>query len=55
MVGDSKVLDITNITDINKRVKAERILILSAKTFIKNRHKIKTGKRYLEIFNSKMY
>lgn len=55
VVGDSKVLDITSITDINKRVKAERILILSAKTFIKNRHKIKTGKRYVEIFNSNMY
>ncbi|RXI55142.1 S-methyl-5-thioribose kinase [Clostridium tetani] len=55
VVGDSKVLDITSITDINKRVKAERILILSAKTFIKNRHKIKIGKRYVEIFNSNMY
>ncbi|CDI49012.1 S-methyl-5-thioribose kinase [Clostridium tetani] len=55
VVGDSKVLEITSITDINKRVKAERILILSAKTFIKNRHKIKTGKRYVEIFNSNMY
>nr|WP_315115117.1 S-methyl-5-thioribose kinase [uncultured Clostridium sp.] len=55
VVGDSKVLDITSIGDIDKRIRAERILILSAKTFIKDREKFKTGKKYVEIFNSNMY
>ncbi|MBU5484010.1 S-methyl-5-thioribose kinase [Clostridium sp. MSJ-11] len=55
VVGDSKVLDITSIDDIDKRVRAERILILSAKTFIKDRENIKTGKKYIDIFNSNMY
>ncbi|MEW9097338.1 MAG: S-methyl-5-thioribose kinase [Clostridiaceae bacterium] len=55
VVGDSKVLDITSIDDIDKRVKAERILILSAKTFIKDRENIKTGKKYIDIFDSNMY
>src|SRR5699024_4436529 len=41
VVGDSKVLDITSIEDIDQRVKAERILIVSAKEFIKNRKEIK--------------
>ena len=52
MVGDSKVLDITSIKDTNLRVKAERMLILAAKSFIKNRDNIKTGSKYVEIFNS---
>lgn len=55
VVGDSKVLDITSIDDIDKRVRAERILIISAKTFIKDRENIKTGKKYIDIFNSNMY
>ncbi|PAB60182.1 S-methyl-5-thioribose kinase [Anaeromicrobium sediminis] len=52
VVGDSKVLDITSITDIDARIKAERLLILTAKTFIKNRDNVKTGKEYITIFNS---
>ncbi len=50
VVGDSKVLDITSIKDINARVKAERILILTGKAFIKNREKIQCGKDYTDIF-----
>ena len=52
VVGDSKVLDITSIKDINARVKAERMLILTAKSFIKNRNTIKRGSNYVEIFNN---
>ena len=51
VVGDSKVLDITSIKDIDARVKAERMLILAAKSFIKNRDNIKIGSKYVEIFN----
>jgi len=52
VVGDSKVLDITSIKDIDARVKAERMLILAAKSFVKNRENIKTGSKYVEIFSS---
>ncbi len=51
VVGDSKVLDITSIKDIDARIKAERMLILTAKSFIKNRDNIKTGSKYVEVFN----
>ncbi|MBC8590142.1 S-methyl-5-thioribose kinase [Wansuia hejianensis] len=54
VVGDSKVLDITSIEDIDARIKAERILILSAKEFIKNRENIKSGKDYTKIFKSNL-
>ncbi|WP_034601029.1 S-methyl-5-thioribose kinase [Clostridiisalibacter paucivorans] len=50
VVGDSKVLDITSIEEISQRVRCERILILAAKSFIKDRDSINTGDRYLEIF-----
>lgn len=51
VVGDSKVIEITNIEDIEKRVKLERILILTSKDFILNREKIKKGQDFLDIFN----
>lgn len=50
VVGDSKVSDITSIMNRASRVKAERILILAAKDFIKNREDIKTGSCYVGIF-----
>jgi len=50
VVGDSKVLDITSIENIDARVKAERMLILAAKSLIKNRDNIKTGSEYVEMF-----
>jgi 5-methylthioribose kinase len=51
VVGDSKVLDITSIEDIDARVKAERMLILTAKSLIKNRDNIVDGSKYVQIFN----
>ena len=51
VVGDSKVIEITSIKDIEKRVKLERILILTSKDFILNREKIKKGQDFLDIFN----
>lgn len=49
-IGDSKVIDITGIEDIEKRIKVERVLLLTGKELIKNRNKIKTGKEYNDIF-----
>jgi len=54
VVGDSKVIDITNIENIEERVKAERLLILSGKEFIMNREKMKIGKDYIDIFKNNM-
>ncbi len=50
VVGDTKVIDVTSIKDIDKRVKAERMLILTGKSFIMNRDKIVLGKQFTEIF-----
>lgn len=50
-VGDSKVVDITGIEDIDKRIKAERILIFLAKILILNREEIKEGKEYIKALN----
>ena len=50
VVGDSKVADITSIKNRNARIKAERLLILAAKAFIKNRDEIKTGSNYVTLF-----
>lgn len=44
VVGDSKVLEITSIQDIEKRVLVERELIQIGIRFIKNRESIKEGK-----------
>ncbi|QVK18385.1 S-methyl-5-thioribose kinase [Mycoplasmatota bacterium] len=52
VVGDSKVADVTSIKDIEARVKAERLLIRAAKTFILERENIKYGKQYVDIFKS---
>lgn len=46
-VGDAKVADITSIGDIEKRVKAERILLLLGKSLILNREEIKVGRDYI--------
>jgi len=54
VVGDSKVIDVTNIKDIDKRIKAERLLILAGKEMIMNRKDIKEGKDYINIFNKNM-
>lgn len=52
VVGDSKVIDITGIEDRTARIRAERMLIMSAKRFIKERDCIITGKDYTRIFRS---
>lgn len=54
VVGDSKVMDVTNIKDTDKRIKAERLLILAGKEMIMNRKDIKTGKDYINIFKKNM-
>lgn len=50
VVGDSKVIEVTNVTDIEKRLKLERMLIFIGKEMILNREKMKTGKDYVKIF-----
>lgn len=50
VVGDSKVVDITGIEDRHQRVQVERILLLTAKDFIKSRDTIQEGKDYMKIF-----
>lgn len=47
-VGSAKVRDITIISNIAKRTKAERILILLGKKFIMSRNNYKHGKDYIE-------
>lgn len=49
VVGDSKVADITTIEDIDKRVKAERLLINIGKEMIISRKNIKNGKDFIDI------
>lgn len=55
VVGDSKVADITDITNIDERIHAERILVLAAKAFITNRDSIKSGSQYVDIFNTTVH
>lgn len=52
VVGDSKVIEVTNVTDIEERLKLERMLIFIGKEMILTREKIKTGKDYIEIFET---
>ncbi|GKX30876.1 methylthioribose kinase [Vallitalea longa] len=49
VVGDSKVADVTTIEDIDKRVKAERLLINIGKEMIISRNNIKNGKDFIDI------
>ncbi len=49
VVGDSKVIDITDIEDRSNRIKAERILISLGKEMIMNRKLIKSGKDFLDL------
>lgn len=44
VVGDSKVMEVTSIEDIEKRIAVERELIEIGIRFIKNRYEIKVGK-----------
>ena len=46
-VGMANVKDITSISEENKRVRAERIIIVLAKDCIKNRMQFKCGNDYV--------
>lgn len=46
-VGDSKVVDITSIENLEQRIKAERILIILGKNFILNRDSFAEGKHFI--------
>lgn len=48
-VGLANVKDITSITNVEKRKKAERINILVGKKYILNRNKIKDGQDFVQI------
>lgn len=47
-VGMAQVKDLTTIADADKRKTAERIIVLAAKDFIKNRGHYKTGQSYID-------
>ncbi len=49
IVGMANVADITSISDIHKRARAERICIKAAKYFIMNRADIKTGEQFMKV------
>ncbi len=50
VVGDSKVADVTNIKNVDDRIKAERVLIKIGKSFIINRSNFQSGKDYINEF-----
>jgi 5-methylthioribose kinase len=50
IAGMAKVIDITNIKDEKKRVRAERILITFGKETILDRNKFKNGSDYIKAF-----
>lgn len=47
IVGLANVKDITSITDVDKRINAEKICIMTAKDFILNRENFRTGKDFV--------
>ncbi len=55
IVGDAKVEDIENIKDREKRMKVERVLILTAKDFIKDGQGFKDGRDLMECFEKAIY
>jgi len=50
-IGDSKVIEIDSIVNIEDRVLADKFLILLGKALIKERYTIKTGKDYIKLLN----
>jgi len=52
-VGLAQVIDLTQIPDEKKRTRAERIVMLAAKDFIKKRAQFKTGRQFLDCFLEK--
>jgi len=49
IVGMAKVIEITQITDKEKRTKAERIILTLGKRYIKDRDSFKKGQDYLNV------
>ena len=49
-VGDSKVLEVTSVTDIDTRIRLERLLVLCGARFIKERKNINSGEELILIF-----
>jgi len=49
IVGMANVKDLTSISDTSKRIRAERICILCAKKFIKERSSMKNGADFLKV------
>ena len=49
-VGDSKVMEVTSVTDLSKRIPMERALVKLGIALIKNRYAIESGKEILDIF-----
>lgn len=49
VVGDAKVVDVTGIEDISRRVQAERYLIQLGKALIKERSGLMKGRDYLDV------
>lgn len=49
IIGMAHVKDITSISDIDKRTKAEKICLIAGKNFILGREWIKTGKEFIEV------
>jgi len=50
IAGMAKVIDITNIKDEKRRVRAERIIITFGKETILDRNKFKKGSDYIKAF-----
>ncbi len=55
IVGDAKVEDIEGIEDREKRIRMERVLILTAKGFIKARNGFTDGRNLVEMFEKSIY
>ncbi len=51
VVGDSKVMEVTSVHDLEIRIPMERALILLGKKLIMNRFSINSGVQLIEMFN----
>ena len=50
-VGDSKVAEISSVSDMEKRIPMERVIIEAGIAFVMQREKISEGKELTEIFS----
>lgn len=49
-IGDTKVVEITSVTEHDERTRLDKILILTGVEFIKNRNNITSGKQLIETY-----